>query len=178
MTVYSMGTVARYWELAGGAPAHRVAAVAVCYAESHGDSSAISPAQDYGLWQINIRNFHYLGLTTGTVRDPKTNARAAVIMSGNGTNWAPWCTCWVNPARDCGHGHLGLPQHGSPADGWLHLAASTLRTTDPGFAPAVPHPGINTVHSSWGGLQNFVGPWGTGQQSHINATRQAIRKAR
>lgn len=123
------------WERNGGAKAHVVVAVAVATAESSRNTTAISPSSDYGLWQINSSNFGWLGLTPGTALMADPNARAAIRMSGDGTNWAAWCTCWTDPARDCGHGNLPFPQRGSPAYGFVDQVAAVL-----GVQPPVPPP--------------------------------------
>src|SRR5262249_40915223 len=43
---------------------------------------------DRGLWQIN--SIHGKQSTTNAAE----NARAAVAISKNGTDWRPWCTAW------------------------------------------------------------------------------------
>lgn len=124
------------WEVNGGDKAKVVLAVAVSTAESGRDTTAISPSSDYGLWQINSANFGWLGLTASTALQANPNARAAIRMSGNGTNWAPWCTCWTDPAANCGHGNLPYPQPGSPAYSYIDAVAQAL-----GQHPPVPPPG-------------------------------------
>ena len=47
---------------------------------------ALSPTDDFGYWQINASNgslatYNALG-----------NARSAIILSDDGTNWSPWTT--------------------------------------------------------------------------------------
>jgi LysM repeat protein len=74
------------WEEAGGNPAHAFMAAEIAMAESGGRQYALSPTDDYGYWQINIVNgslatFNALG-----------NARSAVIISQDGTDWYPWTT--------------------------------------------------------------------------------------
>jgi LysM repeat protein len=74
------------WESVGGA--HRAArtAAAIAMAESGGNQFATGPFGERGYWQINPVNG---SLSTYNARG---NARAAVIMSHNGTNWSPWTT--------------------------------------------------------------------------------------
>jgi LysM repeat protein len=74
------------WEQAGGNPADAVMAAEIAMAESGGNQYALSPTDDYGYWQINASNG---ALATFNAYG---NARAAVILSGNGTNWSPWTT--------------------------------------------------------------------------------------
>jgi hypothetical protein len=119
------------WEANGGDKAHVIVAVAVSSAESSRDTTAISPSSDYGLWQINSSNFGWLGLTATTALEADPNAKAAIRMSGNGTNWAPWCTCWTDPANNCGHGFLPYPQAGSPAYGYINQVAAALHQSPP-----------------------------------------------
>ena len=76
----------RLWEAAGGRPAHAYIAAEIAMAESGGNQYAHSPTNDYGYWQINGSNG---ALAT---YDALGNARAAIILSQNGTNWSPWTT--------------------------------------------------------------------------------------
>ena len=48
--------------------------------------NAVSPTNDYGLWQINGSNGSLATL------NPYANAKSAIILSDNGTNWGPWTT--------------------------------------------------------------------------------------
>lgn len=106
---YSYAQLEQLWINAGGNPQNANIAAAVAMAESSGNPNAISASNDYGLWQINI--VHGAQATL----DVMSNARAAVAISNNGQNWGPWCTCWVNPAANCGHFLGPNPQPGSPA---------------------------------------------------------------
>jgi LysM repeat protein len=74
------------WESAGGSPAVAVTAASIAMAESGGNEYATGTVGERGYWQINPVNG---SLST---YDPYGNARAAVIMSGDGTNWSPWTT--------------------------------------------------------------------------------------
>jgi LysM repeat protein len=76
----------RLWESAGGSPAHAFIAAEIAMAESGGNQYAHSPTNDFGYWQINGSNG---ALAT---YDAFGNARAAIILSQNGTNWGPWTT--------------------------------------------------------------------------------------
>lgn len=75
------------WDAAGGAPQAAVTAASVAIAESGGSQYAISPTGDVGYWQINAASWGPLAST-----DPMTNARAAVQISADGSNWTPWTT--------------------------------------------------------------------------------------
>ncbi|MGH3070373.1 MAG: LysM peptidoglycan-binding domain-containing protein [Streptosporangiaceae bacterium] len=74
------------WVEAGGSAAVEVTAASIAMAESGGNQFATGTVGERGYWQINPVNG---SLST---YDPYGNARAAVIMSGNGANWSPWTT--------------------------------------------------------------------------------------
>jgi LysM repeat protein len=80
------GGLEALWVEAGGSPAAEVTAASIAMAESGGNQFATGTVGERGYWQINPVNG---ALST---YDPYGNARAAVIMSGNGTNWSPWTT--------------------------------------------------------------------------------------
>lgn len=73
------------WDSQGGNPNEAFIAAEIAMAESGGYSGAISPTDDFGLWQIN-------GSNAGASLDPVVNARAAIAISDNGANWSPWTT--------------------------------------------------------------------------------------
>ena len=74
------------WEKAGGSSARALMAAEIAMAESSGRQSATGPVGERGYWQINT---NHGSLST---YDPLGNAKAAVIISANGTNWHPWTT--------------------------------------------------------------------------------------
>jgi LysM repeat protein len=74
------------WEEAGGSDAQAVTAASIAMAESSGQQYATGAAGERGYWQINP---DHGSLST---YDPLGNAQAAVIISGDGTNWTPWTT--------------------------------------------------------------------------------------
>ncbi|MCW2907141.1 MAG: Peptidoglycan-binding protein LysM [Actinomycetia bacterium] len=74
------------WVSAGGSAAVEVTAASIAMAESGGNQFATGTVGERGYWQINPVNG---ALST---YDAYGNARAAVSMSGNGTNWSPWTT--------------------------------------------------------------------------------------
>jgi len=78
------------WVQAGGNPANKAIAAAIAMAESGGQQYATdndsNGTQDRGYWQINSSHG---SLSTF---DPLGNARAAISISSNGTNWNPWTT--------------------------------------------------------------------------------------
>jgi hypothetical protein len=74
------------WRSAGGAPRAAVTAASVAMAESAGNQYATGRYGERGYWQINP---NHGALST---YDAYGNARAAIIISGDGTNWSPWTT--------------------------------------------------------------------------------------
>jgi LysM repeat protein len=82
----SCGGLERLWEDAGGSAGTAEMAAAIAMAESSGNQYAFSPTDDRGYWQINaswgpLSTFDALG-----------NAKAAVYISHDGTQWSPWTT--------------------------------------------------------------------------------------
>ena len=75
------------WEAAGGASSEAFMAAEIAMAESGGNQYALSPTNDYGYWQINGSH----GPAEATF-DPMGNAKAAVAISGDGSDWEPWTT--------------------------------------------------------------------------------------
>ena len=78
------------WESAGGSSGTAFMAAEIARAESGGQQYATdndgNGTVDRGYWQVN--SIHG-ALST---YDPAGNARAAVELSGDGTNWSPWVT--------------------------------------------------------------------------------------
>jgi LysM repeat protein len=75
------------WEAAGGSHGAAFMAAEIAMAESGGQQYALSPTNDYGYWQIN--GSHGPALAT---YNPIGNAKAAIIISNDGTDWDPWTT--------------------------------------------------------------------------------------
>jgi LysM repeat protein len=75
------------WESAGGSHTEAFIAAEIAMAESGGNQYALSPTDDYGYWQINashgpaMATFNAIG-----------NAKAAIAISADGHDWAPWTT--------------------------------------------------------------------------------------
>lgn len=85
------GGLEHLWREAGGAPRAAVTAASIAMAESGGHQYATGAAGERGYWQIHPVNG---ALSTYNAYG---NARAAVIMSHDGTNWSPWTT-WTSGA--------------------------------------------------------------------------------
>jgi hypothetical protein len=87
-TVLTETQIAQLWDSVGGNPDEAYVAVCIAEHESSGNTQAISPTDDYGIWQIH---------DDPAALNPVTCAETAVEMSDDGTNWSPWTT-----APDCG----------------------------------------------------------------------------
>lgn len=128
------------WNAAGGQTGRAVEFTAIAVAESSLDTNAISPAGALGLWQIMPANFAPLGVDQGQWYVPVVNARAAVLLSGRGSNCAAWDTAYANIGRSGRYRFLGWPERGSAAWNNLSYVAAHLGgtiTPPPGAAPAL-----------------------------------------
>jgi LysM repeat protein len=83
---YSCSSLEQLWEQAGGNSADAFMAAEIAMAESSGNPNAISPTDDFGLWQINASNGSLATL------NPLQNAKSAIDLSDNGANWDAWTT--------------------------------------------------------------------------------------
>ena len=83
---YSCSGLEQLWEEAGGSSGTAFMAAEIAMAESGGNPNAVSPTDDFGLWQINGSHGSMATL------DPLGNARAAVAISGGGSSWGAWTT--------------------------------------------------------------------------------------
>jgi LysM repeat protein len=83
---YSCSGLEQLWEAAGGNPADALMAAEIAMAESGGNPNAISPTDDFGLWQINGSNGALATL------NPAANAHSAIVLSDDGSNWNAWTT--------------------------------------------------------------------------------------
>jgi len=129
---YTAGGLEGIWVASGGAPQNELWAAAVATAESGGTSTAVSSSGDYGLWQIHLAvHVGDGGISYSNWMTPVYNAYAAITISGNGTNWGPWCTAWDNPAT-CGRGVLSVPQTTSPAAKAYNQIVTTGAAAIPG----------------------------------------------
>jgi Transglycosylase SLT domain len=81
---YSFGALEHIWMAVGGSGGTASHAACIAQHESAGNPNAISPTDDWGLWQIHDGGPAML--------NPAANAATAVRMSGNGTNWSAWTT--------------------------------------------------------------------------------------
>jgi hypothetical protein len=92
------GEAENTWIQAGGNPQAASMAAAVADASSGFDPNITRTnpdgTQSVGLWLIP-KNGQPPGST-----DPVANARAAIQLSGNGTDWSQWCVTWSD--NNCG----------------------------------------------------------------------------
>jgi hypothetical protein len=88
---YSCAALENLWIAEGGNRNADFIAAEIAMAESGGNPNAISPTDDFGLWQINASHGAEASL------NPVVNARAAISISDNGTNWSAWTT-WTSGA--------------------------------------------------------------------------------
>lgn len=182
MAAYSVVEVARIWIRNGGTRVtdQLINACAVCWAESGGDSTAISPSSDYGLWQINSTHFGDGIISSSNWFNVDANAREAIKLSGNGQNWAAWCTAWANPAGNCGHGYVHDVQPGSPAFKQLNQVEADLAGANlagGGGGPSAPvHIGNASVASAWGAMQNYTAHGAPSQWNDLHNLQNAIER--
>jgi hypothetical protein len=123
MTIYSPSQLAQLWTQNGGNPSATGNAVAIMMAESGGNTQAVGGGA-YGLTQIQ---------GDPNALNPSYAIQKMIQMSGNGQNWAAWCSAWAQPAGNCGHGNPNGIQAGSAAAKFLN--SGTLAGTT---APATP----------------------------------------
>jgi len=88
---YGYAGLEALWTAEGGNPGEQAVAACIAEHESGGNVYATGRAGERGLWQIAP------GWGSLSTYSPYGNARAAVIISHNGSNWGPWTT-----ARSCG----------------------------------------------------------------------------
>jgi hypothetical protein len=84
--IYSCSALESVWEEAGGSSGTAFMAAEIAKAESGGNPNAVSPTDDFGLWQINGSHGSMATL------DPLGNARAAISISDGGHDWGAWTT--------------------------------------------------------------------------------------
>lgn len=94
MATLSTSQIATLAQQAGFAGNTVPIAVAICLAESSGNTTAthhnLDGSTDYGLWQINSIHTQYNPVLL--ISNPLYNAQAAYQISSGGRNWNPWTT--------------------------------------------------------------------------------------
>lgn len=151
---YNYAQLEGIWVQAGGAVGAAPIAAAIAMAESGGNTTATNNdgngSTDRGLWQIN--SVHGAQSTY----DVMGNARAAVAISNNGTNWAPWTTYGNGAYRQFLQTNVP-PDTSAPINGTNAQAnQSTATLTASGGANTGPLPGGLKDPANW-----FLNPLGS-----------------
>lgn len=143
---YSFADVEQLWINNGGNPIWAPLAAGIAMAESGGNSTALNNnpnTGDYsvGLWQINYygsllgpRTALY-GSPSTLQGDPNAQARAAVQLSGNGSNWQPWQTDKAWNAWQAAGAPTG--PNAQTVQGWLSSAGVGTGGSSAATIPAV-----------------------------------------
>ena len=131
--------VENYWVQAGGNPQAASMAAAVADAESglNAGASRTNPdgSQGVGLWLLPSN-----GSPPGST-DPLANARAAVQLSQNGTDWTQWCSTWSD--NNCGQNNGTYLGSGANA-----LMSLQIRAASPNYNVFGSTPSSNGVGAS------------------------------
>src|SRR6516162_488873 len=149
--------VENYWVQAGGNPQAASMAAAVADAESglNAGASRTNPdgSQGVGLWLLPSN-----GSPPGST-DPLANARAAVQLSQNGTDWTQWCSTWSD--NNCGENNGTYLGSGANAlmslatqGGGYNVAGSTPTSIGPSASGATS--GLTGGSTTGGGSKNYL----------------------
>jgi hypothetical protein len=145
----TMDQVKNIWIQAGGNPQAAAMAAAIADASSGLNPNATFTNPDgsvgVGLWLIDKN-----GMPPGST-DPLANARAAVQLSNNGTNWKNWCVAWSDNA--CGQSGGNYLEDGSNALGSLggDFTVAGATPTDAGTSASTVSSTTPSTPSSGGG---------------------------
>jgi hypothetical protein len=136
--------VENFWIQAGGNPQAAAMAAAVADAESGLNPGAQRTNPDgttsIGLWLLPAN-----GTPPGST-DPLANARGAVQLSNNGTDWTQWCSTWSD--NNCGENNGTYLGSGANALMSLQTQAETPQFGMIGSVPAGNGVGASTATSS------------------------------
>src|SRR6516162_2204167 len=157
ITGLSFAQVENYWIQAGGSPQAAAMAAAVADAESGLNAAAQRTNPDgtvgIGLWLIPQN-----GTPPGST-DPIANARAAVQLSQNGTDWTQWCSTWSD--NNCGENNGTYLGSGANAlmslatqGGGYNVAGST--PTSIGTSASGATSGLTGGSTTGGGSKNYL----------------------
>lgn len=162
---HTIAQIAHAWTANGGDPSQVIVAVAVSLAEScGGDQYAVSPSCAIGLWQILYSHLDNSGLPLEALYDENVNARFAVQISHNGTDWGAWDVAYKAGEGLTSRYFIGYPEAGSAAYNQIPNVTAALgyAPVDTGGGPVTsgtPGVGVNPI----GGIDS--GPTG----SDVNA---------
>lgn len=158
----SWAAVENYWIQAGGNPQAASMAAAIADASSglNAQSSRTNPdgSTSVGLWLIPAN-----GSPPGST-DPLANARAAVQLSQNGTDWSQWCVAWSD--NNCGENngtYLGagsnalMSLQGQQPGASYNVFGSTPAGSGVGASSATSAAGTLTPASSSSSLPLLIG---------------------
>lgn len=165
MTGLSYSDVENTWIQAGGNPQAAAMAAAVADASSglNPSASRTNPdgTQSIGLWLIPAN-----GTPPGTT-DALSNARAAIQLSNNGTDWSQWCVTWSD--NNCGENNGTYLGEGANALGSLaqklgpasyNVIGASPSGTNEGASSATSNAasstGSSTTSSSTGGMSKVT----------------------
>lgn len=153
---YNYAQLEGIWTQAGGPAGAAPIAAAIAMAESGGNSTATNNdsngSTDRGLWQIN--SVH----GSQSTYDVMGNARAAVAISNQGTNWSPWTTYTSGAYRQYLQTNIP-PDTSAPING-TNAQANQNTANLTGFQL----PGGLYDPANW-----FLDPLGSGEQAAGNA---------
>lgn len=140
MALLNAHQVVSAWVSAGGPSRTALAWASVSIAESSWNTDAVSPTDARGLYQIEPYSWSAQAGSFGNWRDPYSNSRAAVILSGGGVNFAPWDTAYRNIGHTGRYAFLAWPENGSAAASYMPYVQGALGSTyyGTGAPPGVP----------------------------------------
>jgi len=136
VTALSPSDVASLWVHNGGDPSAAQTATAIVFSSENPagnaglvDDTASTGDYSVGLWQINYygdlmaQRTAQFGSPAALAADPNLQAKAAIALSGNGTNWAAW-------GPDFGYSGyaqpVAAPLSGSRVANWLATNAASV----------------------------------------------------
>ena len=150
------GEVENAWIQAGGNPQAAAMAAAVADASS-GLNPAVSRTNPDGTTSVGLWLIPKNGTPPGTT-DPVANARAAVQLSNNGSDWQQWCVTWSD--NNCGLDQGTYLGEGSNALASLAQRLSPSSYNVIGSAPSGTNQGASAATASTSGTSS------TGSSSH------------
>lgn len=163
MAVLSQTQLAKLWVQAGGNPAKAGEASAIAMAESRGNTDAedhdSNGTTDLGPWQINT--VHTQFNPQSLINNPLYNAKAAVIISNNGTDFGPWVTFQTGAYKKFLSGNVGSSR--------VTTAPGSLNASNAEQAAKLEAEGITT--QSGGSLSSLFGSLGKTAEIVANPTR-------
>jgi hypothetical protein len=134
VTVFGWDGLEGLWVANRGPRDKSPIAAGVALAESSGESGVVSSAGAIGCWQIMPFWAPHFGWPVSALYNPNYNARAAIAISSDGTNWGAWDTCYNPVSSAANRRDLPYPMAGSPA--WNEIRDHGA-TVQPGTSPGV-----------------------------------------